>query len=160
MGNNTDYHRIVFDLSQRNKSVLKSLDILGRGKAFFNRISHLKVQVSAVALERTIQRLQGNMRKKLWPIAHSFYFHLYNEEELIIVFKERIFEVKPDKSQFGEIIEYGRGLGIPMNQLDFIPYQFEDGIYCLRSSHVSKKTNSNFVHFRSLGPIGAYSKHF
>ena len=125
----TDYHGIIIDLSQRNKSVLKSLEIIGRKKAFCNLVSLFKIRVPAVELEETIKRLQDNMRERFPPIVKGFYFHLYNEKELIIVFKDKIFWTMPDPNLWSEIIEYGRGLGIPEKQLDFIPFRLQDEKY-------------------------------
>lgn len=76
---NSDYHGIIIDLSQRNNSILKSIEIIGRKKAFHNLIALLKVRVPTTALEETIIKLQGNMRKRFWPLVHAFYFHLYTE---------------------------------------------------------------------------------
>jgi hypothetical protein len=124
-----EYHGIIIDLSQRNNSILMNLDIIGRKKFFNNLVSLLKVRIPIDALEETIQGLQSNMRKRLLPFAKGFYFHLYSEEELIVAFKEKVFRTKPEPNSFGEIIEYGKTLGIPEKQLDFIPYRIHDETY-------------------------------
>jgi hypothetical protein len=129
MKNTAEYHGIIIDLSQKNKSIFKSLEIIGKLKAFHGLISLLKVQVPASVIEDTIIRLQGNMRKSFRPLVHAFYFHLYNNENLIVVFKDKIIWTKPDPNSFGEIIAYGKSLGIPEKQLDFIPYRFQDETY-------------------------------
>jgi hypothetical protein len=124
-----DYHGIIIDLSQKNTSVLKSLEIIGCKKAFFNLASLCKVRVPSESIESTITRLQSNMREGLWPLVHGFYFHFYNNDELIVVFKNKIFRGKPEPGSFGEMIDYGKSLGIPEKQLDFFPYRFDDESY-------------------------------
>jgi len=54
-------------------------------------------------------------------IDTSWYTHFWNDTEVIIVFKNKVFIFKrlefEDKKQ--EAIEYGVSLGIPIEQLDF-----------------------------------------
>lgn len=55
-----------------------------------------------------------------------YYAHLYNDNELIVVFKEKVFHVTPHRSTWTPIIEYGRMLHIPESQLTFWPNRFQD----------------------------------
>jgi hypothetical protein len=55
-----------------------------------------------------------------------FNAHLYRNEELIAIFKHKIFRVTPDKSSWQELINYGRFVHIPSFLLDFTPCRFED----------------------------------
>lgn len=59
----------------------------------------------------------------------EFYAHFYRNDELIIVFRDRVFRITPDKATWGEAREHGRQLGIIEKQLDFIPNRFMDEIY-------------------------------
>lgn len=129
MESKDDYHGIIIDVSQKDKSVLESLEIIGRKRAFFNFASLFKVRVPSESIESTIARLQSNMREGLWLLVNGFYFHFYNNDELIVVFKNKIFRQKPEPGSFGEMIGYGKSLGIPEKQLDFIPYRFDDEYY-------------------------------
>jgi hypothetical protein len=122
----TDFHGIIINISQKNYSVLHSLEIIGRKVVLLHIVSLLKVRVPSESLDATIKRLQDNMRKNCLPFAHSFYFHFYNDDELIVVFKNKLFRVKPEPLQFGEIVEYGKMVGIPEKQLDFCPFRFKD----------------------------------
>lgn len=56
----------------------------------------------------------------------AWYNHLYNDEELIVIFKDKVFHVNPHKSSWGEMLEYGASLSIPTEQLDFWPNRFQD----------------------------------
>ena len=124
-----EYHGIVIDLSQKRRSVFRELEIIGRRRAFFNTLSLLKLRVSADALEPTIAMLQANLRRGLGPFVKAFYFHFYREGELIVVFKDRIFRTKPDRALWEDILSYGKSIGIPERQLDFIPCRFSDEEY-------------------------------
>jgi hypothetical protein len=62
-------------------------------------------------------------------MVDGFYFHFYKGDDLIIIFKERIFRVKTDMATWKEVIEYGKTLNIPAKQLDFYPCRVEDETY-------------------------------
>jgi hypothetical protein len=52
-----------------------------------------------------------------------WYIHLWEhgKDDVKIVFKEKIFEIKfSDKTTWGEAITYGKSIGIPEEQLDFV----------------------------------------
>jgi hypothetical protein len=124
-----EYHGIVIDLSQKMRSVFGELEIIGRRRFFFNTMSLLKLRVSADALEPAIAKLQANLRRGLGPFVKAFYFHFYREGELIVVFKDRIFRTEPDRSLWEDMLKYGKSLGIPEHQLDFVPCRFADEEY-------------------------------
>jgi hypothetical protein len=124
-----EYHGIVINLSQEDASVINELDIIGKRQVLFNALVLYKVRVTANNLEVIIQRLQAHMRYRFGWFIRSFYFHFYNDHELIVVFKEKIFRTVPDPAMWSEIIAYGRSLGIPRKQLDFFPCRFSDETY-------------------------------
>jgi hypothetical protein len=65
-----------------------------------------------------------------WLHIRGFYCHFYRGEELVVVFKERIFKANAcDKSTWAEILEYGKSIHIPEAQLDFLPCKIEDETY-------------------------------
>lgn len=129
MGNLGEYHGIVMNISQKKSAVLDPLDIIGRKKVLSNALVLLKLRVAADAIEPTILKLQANMRRSLPPAIRAFYFHFYNENELIVVFKDRIFRTKPNPALWDEVVEYGKSLGIPEKQLDFFPCRIADEEY-------------------------------
>lgn len=51
---------------------------------------------------------------------------IYNDEKLIVVFKDRTFEIKPHESTWKPVKDYGSVLNIPEEQLDFWPNRFQD----------------------------------
>lgn len=62
-----------------------------------------------------------------------YYAHFYNDEKLIVVFKEKVFTVTPHKTSWNPVIEYGVSLGIPKAQLDFWPNRFQDEIHYFKA---------------------------
>ena len=79
------------------------------------------VEINESAFRNAIKEIQENMKGDL-----PWYAHLYNDEDLIVIFKTKIFNVKPHKSTWEQIIEYGKSLNIPEKQLDFWPNRFQD----------------------------------
>jgi len=79
------------------------------------------VEISRNNLEEAIADIQRHMRRD-----DLFYNHLYDDEELIVIFVDRIFRVQTHASSWGEIIDYGLASNIPVEQLDFWPNRFQD----------------------------------
>jgi hypothetical protein len=123
------YHGIVINLSQKDQKIINSQNIIGKKVVIPGLLVLYKIQVEKPKINHVIQLLQNNLRDKLSIFIQSFYFHLYNGEELIIVYKDKIFRIEPDISTWKEAIEYGKKLGIPEKQLDFYPCRFEDEKY-------------------------------
>ena len=61
--------------------------------------------------------------------SEPWYAHLYNDEELIVIFKEKVFRVTSHASGWQPIIDYGKSLNIPVSQLTFWPNRFQDEIH-------------------------------
>ena len=117
-----EYHGIIIDASQKFKSIFKNLRILGQKKSEKNKWVLYRIGVAAEGLEDTIQAIQNNM-------LPGYYFHIYRDGELVVVFKDRVFRIKPDKTTWNEAIEHGKSLGIPEEQLDFFPCKRKDETY-------------------------------
>jgi hypothetical protein len=115
-----DYHAILVDVSQKDKSIFNHLKILGK-KEDGGWILY-KIGITTNKLKDTIKELQDNL-------ISPFYFHIYNEKELIVVFKEKTFRASPDKKSWTKIIAYGSSLNIPKEQLDFYPCKFKEETY-------------------------------
>jgi len=79
------------------------------------------VEVTRSNLEETIADIQQHMRTD-----ELFYNHLYDDEELIVIFPERVFRAQSHASSWGEIIDFGLASRIPAGQLDFWPNRFQD----------------------------------
>ena len=121
-----DYHGIVINLSIKDKSLLKSLNKIGQKKVILNWLVLLKISVQPEELDVMIKKLQSSLVERFLFYETHFYFHFYRSEELIVVFKKKIFRTTTDPTTWGEVMAYGRTLGIPEKQLDFSPCHFND----------------------------------
>jgi hypothetical protein len=124
-----EYHGIIVNLSQKDRSIFRDLNVIGRKKIFFGLIILYKIRVAPDDLDTLILRIQSNMADNVLFLHKVFYCHLYRGDELVIVFRNKLFHVKPASKSWSEAIDYGRSLGIPVDQLDFSPCRFEDEIY-------------------------------
>ena len=121
-----EFHGIIINISQKNKSVFETINILGKRKYLFGLLTLYKVKVSPDKIANVIKAFQSNMSDRIIFKKQEFYFHFYRDNELIIVFKDEIFNVSPDKSTWEQAIAHGRQLKITDKQLDFVPNRFED----------------------------------
>jgi hypothetical protein len=117
-----DYHGIFVKDGLKNESVLKEMKILGQ------KISRNWVLLKVLVEENKIKELVVKVQKSL-KTNPNFYVHFYRSDELIVIFPQKIFYIKPDKSTWKEAIEFGKSLGIPEKQLDFHPCRIEDETY-------------------------------
>ncbi|MCA9381715.1 hypothetical protein KC678_05595 [Candidatus Dojkabacteria bacterium] len=82
------------------------------------------VEVKDSELEKFVIEVQNEMRPN-----ETWYAHIYNDEEMIVIFKEKIIKVTPHISTWNPIFEYGKSIGIPEEQLDFWPNRFQDELH-------------------------------
>ena len=121
-----EYHGIIVNLSQKDKSIVKNLNVIGRKRVLFGLITLYKISVNENAIDKVIIEVQKNMNDRILFKKQEFYAHFYRNNELIIVFRDKIFKVTPDPTTWGEAVRHGRLLNIADGQLDFIPNRFED----------------------------------
>lgn len=113
------YHGILIDQEFKDKSFAKTFKVFAKKQSGSWGIYGIRVEDAGI--EQAVRKIQTNMRNdKAW------YAHIYNDEELIVIFKEKVFRVKPHISSWKPIIEYGRELNITEEQLDFWPNRFQD----------------------------------
>jgi hypothetical protein len=124
-----EYHGIIINLSQKDKSIFKTIEIIGKRKLLLGLLTLHKVKVLPDKIDKVISAFQRNMSDKIILKKQGFYFHFYRDNELIIVFKDKIFKASPDKLTWPDAIAHGRQLKIANSQLDFIPNRFEDEDY-------------------------------
>ena len=76
------------------------------------------IEVEEEKLAEQIKSLQENMvdiQDKCW------YAHFFRQQELIVVYQDRMFPVTVQPNTWDEAIQYGLVHGIPEEQLDFQP---------------------------------------
>ena len=98
MQDTSDYHGVIVNISQRDKRIYNQLEVLSRRAVIPGILCLYKIKVSPLDLDEPIRKLQENMRNRL------FYAHLYRTEELVVVYKQRVFRTTPDKSTWQELI--------------------------------------------------------
>lgn len=113
------YHGIIIDQQFKDKSFPESFKVFAKKQSGSWGIYGIEIEDSGV--EQAIRKIQENMRSD-----EAWYAHLYNDEELTVIFKDEVFRVKPHISSWKPIIEYGKKLNIPEEQLDFWPNRFQD----------------------------------
>ena len=129
MENQDEYHGIVMDASQKDKSIFERLDVIGRKKVALGAVCVVKLRVKSADLEKTISDLRANMADRFLALFKNFYVHFYRGDEVIAAFKDKVFHMTTNKSTWNEAIVHGRGLGIPERQLDFFPCRIGDETY-------------------------------
>ena len=114
-----EFHAIIVDKSLKSLDILNNLNVLSEKGGDW---SLFKVSSTEDELFDTIRQLQSQMNDGKW------YFHFYNRDgsKMIVVYKENIFETTNNPAKWSDILEYGKELGIPEEQLDFAPNRFED----------------------------------
>ena len=125
----TNYHGIIINISLKDKSLFKTLEVLGQKKVLLNWLVLYKVSVRPESIDTIIQNLQSILVEQFWFYFPHFYCHFYRDDELIVVFKKKMFRVKTDPATWQEVITYGKSMGIPAKQLDFQPCRFDDETY-------------------------------
>ena len=62
---NKEYHGIIINISQRDKSIFKTIDILGKRKYLFGLLILYKVKVASNKLADVIKALQNNLSDRI-----------------------------------------------------------------------------------------------
>lgn len=113
------YHGVIIDQEFNDPSFCNSFKIFNKKQSGTWGI--YGIEIEDYQLESIILKIQQNMKND-----EPWYAHLYNDGELIVIFKDKVFKVKPHASSWKLIIEYGKKLNIPEEQLDFWPNRFQD----------------------------------
>jgi len=116
------YHGILVDVAFTSREFPRTFPLFAYKKA--GEWGLYGIQVARKDLETAIQSIRGAMRADA-----PFYAHLYDDEQVIVIFKERVFRVTSHASRWDELRRYGLTLGIPLVQLDLWPNRFQDEIH-------------------------------
>jgi len=118
---NREYHGIIVPQGIRNHAVFNELNVLGekRGKEW----TLLKVGIDPNNITRVIGLVQANLSSDK---GVPYYAHFYRDNELIVVFPQRVFRVSTDRNSWTEAVRYGESVGIPRAELDFRPCSVQD----------------------------------
>jgi hypothetical protein len=124
-----EYHGIIINLSQKDKSIFDKLEIIGKKRVLLGLITLYKINAKEDDINDVIREIQHNMSERLLCKRQEYYAHFYRNNELIIVYRNKIFKISPDKKTWSDSIRYGTQLHIAEKQLDFKPNRFEDETY-------------------------------
>jgi hypothetical protein len=128
------FHGILLDLSFADREYPKSFPLFARKIAGDWGLYGIKVPQDKI--DQTVVSIQLRMKTN-----DPFYNHLYDDERLVVIFKERVFHVTSHASSWKEIEQYGMAMGIPKQQLDFWPNRFQDEIHYFEKDDFLETTN-------------------
>lgn len=121
MGN---FKGVVIEESLENKDILKRVKILStkveqvtpsHKTPWLTQWTLHAVEIPEELIERTSEGLRNSLEKE-----HNWYIHFWNENRLIVIYKDKIFKLsRDDKKTWKPAVEHGTSLGIPEYQLDF-----------------------------------------
>ena len=114
-------HGIVINTSFSNKNIFKDLKIIGQRQSSSNPWTLYKIDFSHNTKELT-EQLQNNL-------LENFYFHYYTDKKVVVVFSDKIFVATHNKRSWKEFIAFGVSKGIPIEQLNLMPSNFEEENY-------------------------------
>lgn len=124
-----EFHGVILNLSQKDRSIFRQMDVIGRRTVLPGILVLYKIQVAPERVDALIDRVQANMAERVLFVRKEFYAHFYRGGDLIVVFRQRVFHVTTDPATWSEPTAYGRSIGIAARQLDFFPCRFEDEAY-------------------------------
>jgi hypothetical protein len=109
-----DYLGVVIAESLSDPDELARLPVVASKRS--NEWTFLLVSVEPDALDSHVSALQAAMRSD-----EAWYNHYFRDDELIVVFKKRVFTTSVDPGAWTELVDYGLAQGIPRGELDFEP---------------------------------------
>jgi hypothetical protein len=116
------FHGILVDAAFTDRLYPETFSVFARKNAGLWGL--YGIEIPRENIKYAVRDIQLHMRAD-----ESFYSHLYDDEAIIVIFKQRIFLATPNSSSWKEIQNYGLTLGIPLEQLDFWPCRFQDEVH-------------------------------
>ncbi len=113
------YHGIIIDQEFTDQSFSNTFKIFAQKQDGDWGI--YGIEIEGFKLQEVIKSIQLNMKND-----SPWYAHLYNDHQLIVIFKNKVFEITPQKTSWQPAIDYGKELNIPAKQLDFQPNKFQE----------------------------------
>ncbi len=101
------YHAIVIDQEFSDLQPIANFEVFAQKNDGAWKI--MGIVLPDKDLETSIKVIQNNLKNN-----QPWYVHLYNDDELIVVFKEKVIKAKPHASTWGPIIKYGTSLNLSL----------------------------------------------
>lgn len=131
---------LVFDAGSGQ---LQKFNTIGVRKRFLGLLKNYTIAVPEEKVNDAATMFQKNLGTRL---RKEWYIGFYNAEQVIIVFRKKIFHLSAEgiqpayqkkldtthaveKDKWDEMIGYAKSLGVPDNQCDFLPEDFRNRDY-------------------------------
>jgi len=109
------YIGTIVEESLKDNRILNELDILRVRIASDDRPEDRWHLYTVCVDERRIETLSRDLKPEKW------YMHFWNGDDIVAVYPNKLFRFRrSDVSTWTEAVEYGKSLGIPEEQLDFV----------------------------------------
>lgn len=104
------YKGIIIEESLIDSKYLNEIEIINTKIAHNGEWTLRTVNITKEEIEYLSDKIKSD----------SYYMHFWNNRDIIVVFKNKTFEINYDnKETWKDAIEYGISIGIPKEQLDF-----------------------------------------
>jgi hypothetical protein len=120
----SEYHGIIIKESLKDQFILRTMKILGKKAS--GPWTFLRIGAEGGKIDEVLKLVKENL---LTENSVPYYAHFYRDKELIVVFPEKIFYVKPDRESWGPVVSYEVSRGIPQDEMDMKPCRLEDETY-------------------------------
>ena len=110
-----NYLGIIVDHSLKNQEYARQLQVLASRSIGSWRLLLIEVEEELSDQIKSLQENMVDIQDKCW------YAHFFRQQELIVVYQDRMFRVTVQPDTWTDAIQYGLANGIPEEQLDFQP---------------------------------------
>ena len=93
----------VIEEGFRDKGVIEEFKEIGKKKG--NNWTKIMIEIPSAQIRNAIRLLQSNLRK-------NFFFYVWKDDKMIVVFPNRQFWTTTDRSEWNAIKSYARQIGI------------------------------------------------
>ncbi len=111
------YVGVLIEQSLSDPAGLRGIEVLRRQRDPHGTWVFLLVRVVGEPATEAFAALQAGLRQQ-----ERWYAHFFRGDELVVIFADAIFTMSTSPATWRPAIEHGRRLGIPPEQLDFVPH--------------------------------------
>lgn len=111
------YLGVIIEQSLADPSYLDEVEVVRRQRDPGGSWVFLLVRVPEARAREAFARLRAAL-----PPDERWYAHFFRGSELVVVFRDAVLSMTTDPATWTEAVAHGRALGIPAEQLDFVPH--------------------------------------